>query len=254
MSLIKAMTRFRRKSISISLIQSCKTKIIQKLSNNRLRNRVKFWNLKYESGVTALKRKYFYDSLNFWQNRLSAILQFFSRKTSHNREGVETFLSHRQGGDVSGSDALSCRRLWRNAPPFDFDDEGKEMTLGIRIVDKREGDSRSHNACRVGTKVHGTADVRSPPSPGDRGLFSSLPWSTERKHICRFSYRVSSMPRSRLEDSTPVAAALLWSILTSSSLKKSYVWTRIPSEIKRNKDGKPVIFDNNYEIALKSFM
>lgn len=93
----------------------------------------------------------------------------------------------------------------------------------VRNPDCREGDSRSHNACRVGTKVHGTADVRSLPHPATETFFLPSPDSTERKRICRFSNRVSSMPRSRLEDSTPVAAAPSWSILTSSSLKKSYV-------------------------------
>lgn len=72
-----------------------------------------------------------------------AILQLFFRgKCRMDQEGVGTLLSRldRVEGDVSGSDALPCRRLWRNAPPFDFDDEGKEMTLGIRTVDKRAGE------------------------------------------------------------------------------------------------------------------
>lgn len=73
------------------------------------------------------------------------------------------------------------------------------MTLGIRIVDKREGDSRSHNARRVGTKVHGTADVRSPPRLSME-VFSLPSPQRQKAHLSLFQSRLrASFEAGRLD-------------------------------------------------------
>lgn len=92
----------------------------------------------------------------------------------------------------------------------------------------------------MGTKVHGTPLTISPFAPATGAPFSSHPSATERKHICRFPNRVST-PRSRLEDSTPVAAALSWLILKKKLVCLSELACVCP-QVERNKDGESVIF------------
>lgn len=103
--------------------------------------------------------------------------------------------------ETSASDASSPdrRALDGNAPPLDLpDDEGEEMTLRIRPVDKTSGESREGESPlrvrimrgRVGMKVHGAGDVRSLSRPAT-GPFSLVPplWGggvDEKKRICRF--------------------------------------------------------------------